>query len=92
MREHNLMVPPNLKIKANWPPSTNKPRPTQPNGWWGIDMTKVMVQGFGWVYIVLVLDWYTKKIVGYYAGGLCMPEDWLSALAMAVNHQFLDDT
>jgi hypothetical protein len=24
-------------------------------------MTKVLVEGFGWVYIVLVLDWYTKK-------------------------------
>lgn len=31
-------------------------------------MTKVMVQGFGWVYIVVVLDWYTKKVVGYHAG------------------------
>ena len=25
-------------------------------------MTKVMVQGFGWMYIVIVFDWYTKKI------------------------------
>jgi hypothetical protein len=24
----------------------NKPRPTRPNEWWGIDMTKVMVEGF----------------------------------------------
>jgi putative transposase len=31
-------------------------------------MTKVLVAGFGWIYIVVVLDWYTKKIVGYHAG------------------------
>jgi transposase InsO family protein len=34
-------------------------------------MTKVMVEGFGWVYVVVVLDWYTKKIVRYYAGLQC---------------------
>ena len=34
-------------------------------------MTKVLVEGFGWVYIVVVLDWYTKMIVGYYAGLRC---------------------
>jgi putative transposase len=31
-----------------------------------------MVNGFGWMYIVVVLDWYTKKIVGYYAGMQCV--------------------
>ena len=31
-------------------------------------MTKVMVSGFGWMYVAMVLDWYTKKIVGYYSG------------------------
>jgi hypothetical protein len=31
---------------------TRKPRPTRPNEWWGIDMTKTMIDGFGWVYVV----------------------------------------
>lgn len=26
-------------------------------------MTKVMVEPIGWVYLVVVLDWYSKKIV-----------------------------
>jgi putative transposase len=64
--------------------------PTRPNAWWGIDMTKVLIEGFGWVYIVLVLDWYTKKIVGYYAGSPCTTRHWLTALDMAVNRQFPD--
>jgi transposase InsO family protein len=51
-------------------------------------MTKVLVQGFGWVYIVVILDWYTKKIVGYYAGIQCHATHWLAALEMAVNRQF----
>ena len=53
-------------------------------------MTKVLVEGFGWVYIVVVLDWYTKKIVGYYAGLRCTAQQWLAALDMAVNRQFPD--
>jgi hypothetical protein len=71
MREHHLLVRPNRQLKAKRTPTRNNPRPTRPNEWWGIDMTKVMVEGFGWVYIVLVLDWYTKKIVGYDAGRPC---------------------
>jgi putative transposase len=87
MREHHLLVRPNRQLKAKRTPTRNKPKPTKPNEWWGIDMTKVMVEGFGWVYIVLVLDWYTKKIVGYYAGMPCTARHWLEALDMAVNCQ-----
>jgi putative transposase len=90
IRENHLLVQPNLRLKANRTPSGNKPRPTRPNEWWEIDMTKVLVEGFGWVYIVLVLDWYTKKIVGYDAGSPGTAQHWLSALAMAVNGQFPD--
>ena len=87
MREHNLLVKPNLKLKAKRTPSRGKPRPTKPHEWSGIDMTKVLLEGFGWVYIVLVLDWYTKKIVGYDAGMPCTARHWLAALDMAVNAQ-----
>jgi putative transposase len=31
-------------------------------------MTKVLIEGFGWVHLVVVLDWYSKKVVGHYAG------------------------
>jgi putative transposase len=86
MREHHLLVPPHLKLKAKRTPTGSKAKPTRPNEWWGIDMTKVLVQDFGWVYIVVVLDWYTKKIVGPYAGSQCTSQHWLSALNMAVNH------
>jgi putative transposase len=51
-------------------------------------MTKVLVQGFGWIYLVVVLEWYTKAIVGYSAGMQSKARDWLTALDMAVNGQF----
>jgi putative transposase len=47
MREHRLSVPPDLRLKAKWTPSRSKPKPSRPNEWWGIAMTKVTVAGFG---------------------------------------------
>jgi putative transposase len=88
LQKHELLVKPDTKLKAIRTPTRSKPKPNRPNQWWGIDMTKVMVQGFGWMYIVIVLDWYTKKIVGYYAGMQCRSMHWLEALDMAVNRQF----
>ncbi len=51
-------------------------------------MIKVMVEPVGWVYLVLVLDWSTKKIVGHYAGLQAKTSRWLAALDMAVQRQF----
>jgi len=90
MQKHDLLVKLNTRIKATRTSDRSKPRPDRPNQWWGIDMTKVMVHGFGWMYIVIVLDWYTKKIAGYYAGMQCRGRHWLEALDMAVNRQFPD--
>ena len=70
--------------------SVKKPKPSCPNQWWGIDMTKVMLDGFGWVYVVLVLDRHTKKVVGHYAGIQSKAEHWLEALNKAVNRQCVD--
>jgi putative transposase len=88
MREHQLLVTPNRRLRAKRTPTGKKPRPTKPNEWWGIDMTKVLVEGVGWIYIVVVLEWYTQRIVGYDAGMQCTSQHWLAALEMAVNRQF----
>ena len=90
MQQHNLLVKKDIKLKALRTPTRSKPRPERPNQWWGIDMTKVSVNGFGWMYIVVVLDWYTKKILGYYAGVQCRSKHWLEALDDAVNKRFAD--
>jgi putative transposase len=88
MREHGLLVTGNPRLKATRTPMRSKPRPTAPHQWWGIDMTKVMVEPIGWVYLVVVLDWYTKKIVGHYTGLQAKTSHWLIALDQAVQHQF----
>jgi putative transposase len=90
MQRHDLVVKPGARLKAIRTPQRSKPRPVRPRQWWGIDMTKVMVEGFGWMYVVVVLDWYTKKIVGNYAGIQCRSCHWLEALNDAVNSVFPD--
>ena len=45
-------------------------------------MTTVRVSGFGWVYVVVVLDRSTKQIVGYSAGLRCTAKQGLEALEL----------
>jgi transposase InsO family protein len=90
MKEQNLLVTPNLRLKARRDnrPYRSKPRADRANQFWGTDMTKVMLRSFGWLYLVVVLDWYTKKIVGYSISTKSRTEDWLDALNDACNKQF----
>jgi putative transposase len=87
MREHNLTVKCNPRLIAKRVSERPKPRPDRPRQWWGIDMTKVMSES-GWVYVVIVLDWYTKKIVGHYSGTRATSREWLEALEKGLNREF----
>jgi putative transposase len=59
MKEQNLLIKPNLRLKAKRDNqyNRNKPHANRINQFWGTDMTKVMLPGFGWLYLVVVLDW-----------------------------------
>lgn len=89
MRENNLTVK-QKRYQAKRISNRPKPKPSRPNQWWGIDMTKFMVDKIGWVYLVVVLDWHTRKIVGYHLDLRSKTADWLQALDQAVNQQFPD--
>ena len=90
MKEHNLLVKPNTRLKAirSNQAYKNKPRAALPNQYWGIDMTKVMIPGYGWQYLTIVKDWYSKKLIGYSLSNHSKTDDWLSALNTACNNQF----
>jgi len=87
MRENNLTVKPNTRLIAKRVSQRSKPRADKPRRYWGIDMTKVM-SNTGWVYVVIVLDWYTKKIVGHYSGKQARTQEWLEALNKALNREY----
>lgn len=87
MRTHGLGA--NLTVKkAKRKFERSKPRAERPNQYWGIDMTKFIVQNMGNVYLIVVLDWFTKKIVGYNLSTSAKTDEWLVALDNAVNEEF----
>jgi len=88
LKEHGLLA---TQTRHEVPRTSTrpKPRPDRPNQWWGIDMTKVMTES-GWAYIVLVLDWYSKKVVGHHCGRTATSSEWLTALDQGLNRQFPD--
>jgi transposase InsO family protein len=87
MKENSLLVKKNQKLKAKREAKTKKPRPDKPNQWWGIDMTKVMTTQ-GWAYLVIVNDWFTKKILGSFVGSRSRATEWLEAINEAVCRQY----
>jgi transposase InsO family protein len=88
MAENNLLVQKNRALRAKRCSSRAKPVADRPNQYFGTDMTKILIGPWGWLYLVVVLDWYTKEIVGYSLSMTSKTNDWLEALEMAVNKRF----
>jgi transposase InsO family protein len=86
MKIHGLIVTKNTRLKAKRTANRSKPRADRPNQLWGIDMTKFKTEE-GWGYLVITLDWYSKKIVGHHLGYLSRTAEWLEALEQGVQEQ-----
>lgn len=89
MKEHKLMATQTVH-KAKRKVLRDKPRADRPKQFWGIDMTKFIVNALGWVYLVIVLDWYTKKIVGWHISVRSKTADWKQAMDRALNCEFTE--
>lgn len=89
MKAHELIVTKNTRLKAKRTANHAKPQAASPNQLWGIDMTKFKTAE-GWSYLVVVLDWYSKKIVGHHLSTLSRAGEWLEALEEGVHKQFED--
>jgi putative transposase len=87
MKENDLMATQTIH-KAKRTPQRSKPRAERPRQYWGIDMTKFLIPVLGWVYLVIVLDWYTKKIVGWDLSLRSRASEWRGALEGAIERAF----
>lgn len=86
MREAGLLAKvKRFKVERPW---KKKPVASQPHQYWGTDMTKFLIPSLGWIPWVVVLDWYTKKIVGWSLGLRGDTGLWLQALDDAVKGSF----
>lgn len=90
LKEHRLLAVNTRTLKAKRYSTRPKPSTTIPNQLWGIDMTKIMVESWGWLYLVVVKDWGSKKIVGWDLAPQSKASDWITALNNALNQQFPD--
>jgi putative transposase len=83
MKKNNMLL--DVKHhKAKRTVQKEKPKAEKVNQWWGTDMTKFYVNSVGWVYLVIVLDWFSKMVVAYKLNLRSKSEDWISALQEAV--------
>ena len=88
LKEHRLLLETNPNLKASRSSNRLKPRAKVPNQFWGTDMTKVRLRSWGWVYIHVVIDWFSKEIIGHFVSTTSKTNDWLEALNRAVNARF----
>jgi len=76
MKQHGLLVTEVTRLKAKRTQLKSKPQAQRPNSYRSIDMTKFKIKE-GWSYPAIVLDWYSKKIVGSYLSSRSKTPDWL---------------
>jgi hypothetical protein len=57
LRAHPLWVTPHAKLQAQRTPTRRNPRPPRPHEGWGLERTKVLIEGGGGVSLVWVLAW-----------------------------------
>ncbi len=88
MKADNLLVPKNIRLKANRTRTKDKPRTEIPNEYWGIDMTKVLIPSAGWLYLHVAIDWGSKKLLSVNPSLTSKSSDWIDTLNEAVNRQF----
>ena len=55
-----------------------------------MDMTKILIPSYGWAYLHVVLDWGSKKLVGWNLKATSKTDDWLEALHQGLNQQYPD--
>lgn len=87
MKENELLVP-QKRYRAKRQAVGRKPRAQRPGQYWGIDMTKFIIPDLGWAYLVIVLDWFSRKVVGWQLSCRGRTQEWCEALEDAVLQEF----
>jgi putative transposase len=88
MHEMNLTRP-KIWHKPYRPKRIEKMRPSRPNQNWQIDMTSFALSDLTALYLVMVTDCYSRKIVGWTLDRRCRAGEWIGALRMALDSEGL---
>jgi len=80
---------PKIWHKPARPRRLEKMKPVGPNRGWQIDMTSFALSNLTALYLVMVTDCYTRKIVGWTLDRRCRAGEWVGALRMALESEDL---
>jgi len=75
--------------KPSRPKRIEKMRPVGPNQGWQIDMTGFVLSNLTPLYLVMVTDCYSRRIVGWTLDRRCRAGEWIGALRMALESEGL---
>lgn len=86
MKEHNLLCPriPKRVHRVQAPTVTAD----APNRLWATDMTSIMLTTLQRLYLIVVMDVFTRRIVGWHLSTRCRSREWILALEQAVHTEF----
>jgi putative transposase len=81
------LAQPKLWFKPCRPPHVAKMRPTAPNQGWQIDMTSFVLADLTPLFLIVTIDAFTRKIVGWALDRRCRASEWIAALRSALEAQ-----
>jgi putative transposase len=81
------LAQPQLRFKPCRPPHVEKMRPTAPNEGWQIDMTSFVLTDLTPLFLMVVIDAFTRKIVGWALDRRCRASEWIAALRSGLEAQ-----
>jgi putative transposase len=88
MREEGLAQP-KLRFKTSRPKRVEKMRPAAPNHGWQIDMTSFALSDMTPLFLMVVIDCHSRKLVGWTLDRRCRAGEWVSAVRRALDTQGL---
>jgi len=89
MKEQGLTQP-KVWRRPQRPKRVEKMRPRKPNQGWQIDMTSFTLEGMRTLYLVVVIDCCSRKIMGWTLSNRCRAKEWIAALRMALETAGID--
>ncbi len=89
MREQGLTRP-KVWRRPQRPKRVEKMKPSSLNQCWQIDMTSFQLSSLATMFLIVVIDCHSRKIVGWNLSRRCRASEWIAALRMALEGEGLD--
>lgn len=88
MRDEKLTRP-RIWHRPLRPKRMNKMAPTKAGQCWQIDMTSFMLSGLVTLFLVVVIDCYSRRIVGWTLSRRCRSSEWIAAVRMGLEAEHM---